>query len=225
MGWYKTATEANVDEAAKSSGYNVGPVYHGSSSIDIKVFDIDKAGTIQTSDWGKGIYFTPSEFLANGYRDDAVEKTDQRSDELFEEYEEAARQLGTTPMMAGLDLGIDSEEYARLNEYFYKWQRYIQKLSKMKKGKTYGVYLSIHNPYYYVPQSITDPYLSDLALGRGHDSMLIVSEYGDLPEQAQEILVFKASQIKSADPVTYDDGGNVIPLCERFDQSSDDIRY
>jgi hypothetical protein len=30
---------------------------------------------------------------------------------------------------------------------------------------------------------------------------------------------------KSADPVTYDDSGNVIPLSERFNMENDDIRY
>lgn len=33
------------------------------------------------------------------------------------------------------------------------------------------------------------------------------------------------SQLKSADPVTYDDNGDVIPLSERFNQESADIRY
>lgn len=32
-------------------------------------------------------------------------------------------------------------------------------------------------------------------------------------------------QVKSADPVTYDDAGNVIPLSERFDTTKSDIRY
>lgn len=32
-------------------------------------------------------------------------------------------------------------------------------------------------------------------------------------------------QVKSADPVTYDDDGNVIPLEERFDSSNIDVRY
>lgn len=36
---------------------------------------------------------------------------------------------------------------------------------------------------------------------------------------------FHASQIKSAEPVTYDNAGNVIPLSQRFDPQSDDIRY
>lgn len=33
------------------------------------------------------------------------------------------------------------------------------------------------------------------------------------------------SQVKSADPVTYDDNGNVIPLSERFNPDNSDIRY
>lgn len=37
--------------------------------------------------------------------------------------------------------------------------------------------------------------------------------------------VFDPSQIKSADPVTYDDSGNIIPLSQRFDSSKEDIRY
>lgn len=37
--------------------------------------------------------------------------------------------------------------------------------------------------------------------------------------------VLTPEQIKSADPVTYDDNGNVIPLSERFNESSNDIRY
>lgn len=37
--------------------------------------------------------------------------------------------------------------------------------------------------------------------------------------------VFNSSDIKSADPITRDDSGNVIPLSQRFQQSSADIRY
>ena len=39
-----------------------------------------------------------------------------------------------------------------------------------------------------------------------------------------EMVVFDPSQIKSADPVTYDDAGNVIPVSQRFSDQSDDIR-
>lgn len=36
---------------------------------------------------------------------------------------------------------------------------------------------------------------------------------------------FNANQLKSADPVTYDDNGNIIPLSERFNPEKTDIRY
>jgi hypothetical protein len=39
------------------------------------------------------------------------------------------------------------------------------------------------------------------------------------------VVVLDPSQIKSADPITRDDAGNVIPLSQRFQQSSADIRY
>lgn len=38
-------------------------------------------------------------------------------------------------------------------------------------------------------------------------------------------LAFGSSQLKSADPVTYDDNGDVIPLSERFNREREDIRY
>lgn len=38
-------------------------------------------------------------------------------------------------------------------------------------------------------------------------------------------VVSDLTQIKSADPITRDDSGNVIPLSQRFQQSSADIRY
>jgi len=39
------------------------------------------------------------------------------------------------------------------------------------------------------------------------------------------IAVFDPNQIKSAEPITRDDAGNIIPLSERFQESSDDIRF
>lgn len=38
-------------------------------------------------------------------------------------------------------------------------------------------------------------------------------------------LLMNANQVKSADPVTYDNNGKVIPLSERFKADNSDIRY
>jgi hypothetical protein len=40
-----------------------------------------------------------------------------------------------------------------------------------------------------------------------------------------EYFVTNPNQIKSADLITYDDDGDIIPLSQRFDSSKDDIRY
>jgi hypothetical protein len=47
----------------------------------------------------------------------------------------------------------------------------------------------------------------------------------DFNENFTEYMANDPSQVKSADPVTRDDQGNVIPLSERFNAASDDIRY
>jgi hypothetical protein len=38
-------------------------------------------------------------------------------------------------------------------------------------------------------------------------------------------IVFDSNQIKSAEPVTYDNDGNVISLSERFNKDNVDFRY
>ena len=65
----------------------------------------------------------------------------------------------------------------------------------------------------------------------GYDSVVITNVWdsgGRIVEQKKPgtvYIVFDSNRIKSADPVVYDDAGNVIPLSERFDQKETDIRY
>lgn len=47
----------------------------------------------------------------------------------------------------------------------------------------------------------------------------------DYDEVADIYVIFNPNSIKSADAVTYDDNGNVIPLSERFKDDNNDIRY
>ena len=67
---------------------------------------------------------------------------------------------------------------------------------------------------------------------RGYDGVLVknVKDHGgalkDEISPANVYIFFNPTeQVKSADPVTYDDNGNVIPLAERFSKDHDDIRY
>ena len=47
--------------------------------------------------------------------------------------------------------------------------------------------------------------------------------YGD--GISTDVIYFEQNMLKSSDPVTYDDNGNVIPLSERFNSKSNDIRF
>ena len=66
--------------------------------------------------------------------------------------------------------------------------------------------------------------LGVFAKQNGYDAVLIrnVSDGGGY---ADEYIFFSPNQLKSADPVTYDENGNIIPLQERFDLNNKDIRY
>ena len=57
-------------------------------------------------------------------------------------------------------------------------------------------------------------------LERGYDSVVV--QHG---KHNYEIVMFDTNRVKSSEPVTYDDSGNVIPLSERFKAENEDIRY
>jgi len=60
-------------------------------------------------------------------------------------------------------------------------------------------------------------------LGENTDSVKIRGEVDGIEQNITAVL--DPRQIKSADPVTRDDSGQVIPLSKRFDFSNPDIRY
>ena len=71
----------------------------------------------------------------------------------------------------------------------------------------------------------TSFYENSLIPVTGIDGFVTRWESGDTGERSNIILALNSSQLKSADAVTRDDSGNVIPLSERFDPSEGDIRY
>ena len=99
----------------------------------------------------------------------------------------------------------------------------------------YDTYLKMDNPY------IVDSYEKQMAIPfdmsqedagvtarewlqeNGYDGVIRKAEY--FGGEADEYIVFDSSQIKSSDPVTYDDEDNFVPLSERFNEADQDIRY
>ena len=63
-----------------------------------------------------------------------------------------------------------------------------------------------------------------LIINEGSDS--VATATGNVQKwRGYSYVTFNSEQIKSADPITYDDNGNVIPLSERFKNEKVDIRY
>ena len=117
----------------------------------------------------------------------------------------------------------------------------------------YGFYHKQNNPFVYdcqdakwnkipVPAEAKDYFSNDVVTTRqlaewafknGYDAIKLdnVVDFGGYALKEAKapatVWAFKnpESQIKSADPVTYDDSGNVIPLSKRFDTNNNDIRY
>lgn len=98
--------------------------------------------------------------------------------------------------------------------YFADSKKIAQKYGK----NVYTVYLKQMNPY---AATDSDAYqLRSVSIERqGHDSVVLPTGNGKV------YMVLDPNQIKSAEPVTYDDSGNVIPLSERFNEAKTDIRY
>ena len=56
--------------------------------------------------------------------------------------------------------------------------------------------------------------------GLGYDSVIVQHGKGNY-----EVIIFDNNMIKSADAITYDDNGTVIPISQRFNSKNKDIRY
>ena len=166
-------------------------VYHGTAS-DISIFDVAKAGTVNNSDWGPGVYFTPSEWQAKFYSEDARKKADSEGEKLWNEYELKAKELGTTPMNAAIDLGYGSDEYKELNKYHERWIK-RRKQIEQEPSTVVAAYLKIETPYNYTANSMTDPFLAERAKSKGCDGIIIRRGDGSI----DEIVVFSPTQIKS----------------------------
>ena len=93
-------------------------------------------------------------------------------------------------------------------------------------NRTIEAFLNIENPAsngdYYIDSSKNNAGRAERIRlqNEGYDG--VIREYDGVVD---EYIAFSPNQIKSAEPVTYDDNGNVIPLAERFNPEKEDIRY
>ena len=106
-------------------------------------------------------------------------------------------------------------------EYFSPWKKFAEQY-----GEVRAFYVNLTNPIMYDEDFNT---LNDVSEDEADGFVYIPEDMAGGIDQLRigdtEIIVFDSNAIKSADPVTYDDDGNVIPLSERFKKRNEDIRF
>ena len=168
-------------------------VYHGTSD-QFTAFDADRYQSINKGDFGEGFYFTPKKGQAKLYSQDAIKKTDPEVLALQKEYEAQAKQLGTSTMMAAIDLGLNSPEYKKLQQFENRLDQKLQSINKGNDEIIIDSYLSLENPLIVKSTSASDPFLAQSAKERGHDGIIVKFDNGRI----DEIVAFSPEQIKSA---------------------------
>lgn len=145
-------------------------LYHGTNS-KFKDFDIEKTGTVQYSDWGKGIYFTRSREAAHHYRIYAVKKLNKEYNDAYDDYINSEKKLK--------NLKYGSPEYEKQSNLLYvklkNFQNIGQKLNSTKEGRLIMAKINPNAKIYRFNSTdgLTDPFLAKEAQNKGYDIILI----------------------------------------------------
>lgn len=194
------AVQKMVDEKAKETGFTRKGIHRTDSSFS--VFDNSLSGSKQGNTLGRGFY------VALDIRNPEYNSDDYGKNKM-NLYVHSER-----PMILANAL---SEEES------------LQVLNNFAKGhdlESYGGAYKQHALKSLQSASKVIDYLKDYAKENGIGTDDILKSLGyDSVKDGPQICIFNSSQIKSSDPIVKDDKGNVIPLSQRFNQNSNDIRY
>ena len=225
-----------VETAANNAGYNYGPVYHGTPAKDLESFDYKFIGT-QGYQLGPGFYFTDDESEADLYtvsRDTprtegevlpvflkvnnlrAHDSAPLTKDELLPVVKRIADLELQDMLKDAPDAKIGDTiiadyawDGAGIDEAAEVWSQ--SETISQQLGEMMGIGLA------------TKHFLRSFSEITGIDGLYQTgTRMGS--HRGSKTIVFTPEQIKSADPVTRDSEGNVIPIEERFDGSSNIIQ-
>ncbi len=216
------AGESNKDAMARTLVSNLNKLFQKYNSEDLaRVFDAD--------DVTVGIEWEPDIVIADGAIDKGyvdfdynwqdedeskyVNYAEARSAEKRAEYEGTRRYL--------LDVLAQYRKNApkSTEPFFNEAEQMLENASADRTPMVYAVYLPNPSSEFTADEYTYNSVAWDAAYS-GADVSAVHLNNGET-----RYFVSKNSLIKSADPVTYDDHGNVIPLSERFNSKKPDIRY
>ena len=233
-----------VDEAAKAAGYNY-KLYHQTGN-DFTVFDTRHQGAgTGDSETPFGIFMKPTSnniglkgqkqmpvfasinnpltvrdrgnLMFELKKDKTVKNAQDKIEKVNTDYKKKVDQAGKDlqnylieyrknhPDEPRSEIYNDkgfNEIYDREESLIDEWTSTIDKLSVESKSA-----------------------INDYLKNNGYDGVIIEHDAGSFGRETMTYIALYNTQVKSADPVTYDNDGNIIPLSERFKDSNVDIRY
>lgn len=221
-----------VDAAAKAAGYNTPKLYHGTPSR-FNVFDASKIG-INGRMLGPGFYFTTDKDTALGYTGQGgrVVTAYARSKKPLPYSSKPFNASQMQKLLTSIALiEANSEPGGNWRDGFLSGYVYTYGVSLEAAVKEASrAFLNEEKALDQLGGIIgsgADPanVNQGLKASLGYDSYTATG-YENRGFGGGDIYVLMESeQVKSADPITYDDKGNVIPLSKRFEPSTPDIRY
>ena len=208
-----------VDEAAKKAGYSV-TTYHGTDK-DFTVFQ-----TLFRNEFGYHV----------GTKKAAEDRVQYKlNSKVLKLYTRLGKTIRTTDVFGYFAGMHDYIFFVRGETDKISDPDFIKEMGRKKKlgnkfpenehlDKLHNAYVEFVKDGYKNSKArevveLTQHYLKSI----GVDSIAYSNGYEGVGSTSY--LLMNSNQVKSADPVTYDDDGNVIPLSERFNAENNDIRY
>lgn len=241
----EAAELAMPDSAIRGKDGKLLKVFHGTEE-DFNVFDTSIKGGVNGTAEGFGIYTSPDRRVTEHYG--------QRQIGMFANIKRPARSDQKTIRLNELSNLIKSsceyEARALVDDGYDSIEDAIKDTWISNYVNTYEA-SSMNAAYMEAAQSILRMNDSDMSVVQEVMAGMGIRDYADAMAFYREslvpvtgidgfatewneretnegipvILALESNQLKSADPVTYDDNGNIIPLEERFNEEKDDIRY
>lgn len=243
-----------VNESAKSAGFDT-KMFHETDAENIHIFDISlgtHGGTDYETPYG---IFTKSSRKNIGLGSKQMElfvkahntlRVENREDVLnkipgFAKFYDQIQAIDKK--YDAISNQLEDEEFGALWEWMEEHPDVdmddVFPAEYIAEGKPadidYPKYLEAHTKYMknrtewesaYADVAVkAKQFITDYLRSNDYDSMYFKVDGGSRGRQTDSLIVLDKNQVKSADPVTYDDSGNVIPLSQRFNPNNNDIRY
>lgn len=221
----ETAQEL-VNEAADEAGYTI-KAYHGTQADRFNVFDKELVGK-GTDQFGAGFYFATDQEAASHYGSTMYSVyldiknpiRIQRSIDGGDLYDVEITPTKAYKILKKHPLMYDAEE-SPLGDFFDSyWEEGPKDWMIREMAKQYtsiGLLDGDRTAFRDYPNELHEAIRDVL----GYDGVEVTFDNTD----GKFYVAWFDTQMKSADPVTYDDNGNVIPLSERFNREKNDIRF